>query len=257
MPLLKFDGGMGWQLPQYAPYGSLQSNELHPQQVIELHRSFAQAGADLLCTNTFCLPLALHQGHPKALDWARQAVDLALEARTTQALFLSLGPAPLPDDLHHLKTGLSPILDSLDGVILETQCSIPDALGWVRFLHEAGVKRLVLSFMPQPYFAQPGGARPFAEEVALTFQNLVDGLGLNCGNGDALTEGLKELWATCDLPLLARPNRGVPKNGVYPLNSEDFSDELVACLQFGATLIGGCCGVDAHTLGQAYRHLDA
>jgi 5-methyltetrahydrofolate--homocysteine methyltransferase len=49
-----------------------------------------------------------------------------------------------------------------------------------------------------------------------------------------------------DLPILVEPNAGKPKlvedRTVYDMPPKVFADGIGACIEAGATVIGGCCG---------------
>jgi 5-methyltetrahydrofolate--homocysteine methyltransferase len=61
--------------------------------------------------------------------------------------------------------------------------------------------------------------------------------------------------AHTDLPLIAKPNAGKPllKDGKtsYGMRPPAFAAGMAACIDAGATLVGGCCG----TTPEHIRHL--
>ncbi len=75
-----------------------------------------------------------------------------------------------------------------------------------------------------------------------------DAVGMNCSVGPeslvSLVRGLKE---TVSIPVLAKPNAGVPVidengNAVYSMQPETFAGHMQTLSDAGASIIGGCCG---------------
>jgi methionine synthase I (cobalamin-dependent) len=73
-------------------------------------------------------------------------------------------------------------------------------------------------------------------------------VGANCG-GDppALATVIARMRAAAPgLPLVAKPNAGMPVHGsggdVHPVGPEEFAALIKTMIDAGATLVGGCCG---------------
>ena len=75
-----------------------------------------------------------------------------------------------------------------------------------------------------------------------------DAIGLNCSLGpDKLAPFLAELCACTRLPVIAKPNAGLPVmdeagRARYGMGPEDFARHMLALRAAGASLLGGCCG---------------
>ena len=82
--------------------------------------------------------------------------------------------------------------------------------------------------------------------MARTLEGLgADAVGLNCSLGpDQLAPLLRELCENTRLPVAAKPNAGLPDpvDGHYDMDPEAFVRAMEACVEAGATLVGGCCG---------------
>jgi 5-methyltetrahydrofolate--homocysteine methyltransferase len=76
----------------------------------------------------------------------------------------------------------------------------------------------------------------------------VTALGANCGEGlEAVDTVLAELHELApDLPLIAKPNAGLPVMAegrlAYDMDSGRFAEQITACIKRGARVVGGCCG---------------
>ncbi len=90
--------------------------------------------------------------------------------------------------------------------------------------------------------------------MARTLEGLgADAIGLNCSMGpDLLAPLLKELCENTTLPVIAKPNAGLPDpvDGHYDMGPEDFVKALEPCLNAGVTIFGGCCGTSPEYIRQ-------
>lgn len=88
-----------------------------------------------------------------------------------------------------------------------------------------------------------------AQTVAVVLESLgADAIGVNCGAGPAtMVPIIKEMAEVCSIPLIAKPNAGLPKIGedgstVYDMGTDEFVEEMKLLINAGATVLGGCCG---------------
>ena len=75
----------------------------------------------------------------------------------------------------------------------------------------------------------------------------VQAFGLNCSHGpEKLGEWLSPLVDISPIPLIAKPNAGLPReeNGqtVFPMDPGSFADNMQTLADQGIRLLGGCCG---------------
>ncbi|MBE7002991.1 MAG: homocysteine methyltransferase, partial [Ruminococcaceae bacterium] len=72
-----------------------------------------------------------------------------------------------------------------------------------------------------------------------------DAIGLNCSLGpDRLAPLLRELCDNTPLPVIAKPNAGLPDpvDGHYDMDAKTFADVLAPLADAGVGIFGGCCG---------------
>ena len=74
-----------------------------------------------------------------------------------------------------------------------------------------------------------------------------DAVGLNCSTGpEAMLPLVEEMQKYATIPILAKPNAGLPEleNGrtVYKTTPEEFAAVGVHLVEAGASILGGCCG---------------
>ena len=251
------DGAMGTRLlPLGLPCVAL-ANLTHPAQLRAIHRSYADAGAEVHLTNTFQVnpvALAAHGLDGRLEEIARAAI---VHSRLTGGIVLgSVGPIVAPGqrtdfaDRDALRRTLD-ALEGVDGLLFET-CSTPSALSAVEYAsHRIGwleSRPLLLSIAYRWADSEPRGWHGHAPEFFArhALRHGVTALGVNCGVGmgpEEVCEVLRRYRRETDLPLFARPNAGTP---------EEFARMLPRWVAAGAGMVGGCCGTtDGHIAAMA------
>ena len=96
------------------------------------------------------------------------------------------------------------------------------------------------------------GAAYFDGDAELAAQTLpalgADAIGVNCGQGPELyVSVIQRMRSHTDLPLIAKPNAGLPViqsdgSAVYGMSPGKFAREMVQLKKAGASSLGGCCG---------------
>ena len=96
------------------------------------------------------------------------------------------------------------------------------------------------------------GAAYFDGDAELAAQTLpalgADAIGVNCGQGPELyVSVIQRMRAHTDLPLIAKPNAGLPViqsdgSAVYGMSPGKFAREMTQLKKAGAGNLGGCCG---------------
>ena len=96
------------------------------------------------------------------------------------------------------------------------------------------------------------GAAYFDGDAELAAQTLpalgADAIGVNCGQGPELyLSVIQRMRAHTDLPLIAKPNAGLPViqsdgSAVYGMSPGKFAREMEKLKKAGASILGGCCG---------------
>ncbi len=88
-----------------------------------------------------------------------------------------------------------------------------------------------------------------AKTAAIVLESLgAAAIGANCSTGpDKMVDIIKDMAEVTTVPIIAKPNAGIPSldkdgNTVYDMNSEDFADGMAELVNAGASILGGCCG---------------
>ena len=266
--LLFFDGGMGTMLQSRG----LQAGELpelwnisRPDDILQIHKSYTEAGADIIKTNTFGANPIKFKGDIKILtDIIESAIALARRANPDGFVALDIGPLgkllkPFGDlDFEDAYNAFAEVVKigasaGADLILIETMSDVYEAKAAVLAAKENSSLPVALTMA----FDEKGRLLTGADitTAALIFEGLgVDAFGFNCGLGPAqMLSLMPELCSVCSLPIIVNPNAGLPVsvNGktVFNVNAEEFAAAQEKIFSCGAALLGGCCGTTPAHIG--------
>ena len=259
--VLTLDGGMGTSLQARGlPRGhppDLWSVE-RPEEVRRVHEAFVEAGTDIIFTNTFGagrLRLARYGWGDRVIDLNRAAVGLARTASQGKALVAGdIGPCgPVATTFRQLSRpeAISIIAEQIEalassGVDLLVMETISDLEEMEVTVTAARSVAPDLTALASLTFTRDGilrsGEGPAAAARALEAMG-VDIVGANCSFGFAsLLPICEEMARATTLPLAIKPNAGVPP--APPPSADEAAEYARRFVEAGASLVGGCCGVD-------------
>lgn len=88
-----------------------------------------------------------------------------------------------------------------------------------------------------------------AVEAAIALESAgAAAVGVNCSVGpDQLVSVIRNIKENVSIPVLAKPNAGMPVidengNAIYSMSAKDFASHVKVLADNGASIIGGCCG---------------
>ncbi|HKF37674.1 MAG TPA: bifunctional homocysteine S-methyltransferase/methylenetetrahydrofolate reductase [Ktedonobacteraceae bacterium] len=262
-------------------------NLSQPEVILNIHREYISAGAQVIETNSFGANRAKLEAYnlgDRVREINMRAVKLAREAREVsgQSVFVAgaVGPSgrPLqaPDEhrLNELRAIFREQINALqdggaDLLILETFSSLAE-------LRQAilAAKESELPIVAQMSFYEDGHtlSGQSAARVAAVLSDLgVDVMGANCSVGPAATfDVLEEMIAEANRHqdglkssthlFSAQPNAGLPTRidhrFFYVSTPDYFADYALRFAKAGVRLIGGCCGTTPHHIAAMRKALD-
>ncbi len=261
--LIFLDGAMGTMLQR----NGLKPGEIpellsitNPALLTDIHRQYIEAGAQIIYANTFGANRRKLQNTPYAVDAVvTAAIGAAKKAceGTSACVALDIGP-------------LGALLEPLGTLAFE------DAVDLFGEIAEAGEKAgadlICIETMTDLYEAKAAllackertklpvwvtmsfdsNGRTFTgctiPSMAHTLEGLgADAIGLNCSQGPKqLLPLFHELCRTTSLPIIAKPNAGLPDpvDGHYDLPPEEFAVAMHDAVEAGVSIVGGCCGTN-------------
>ena len=266
---LLFDGATGTYAKtlEVWPEGPVERACLTaPQQVLSLHRAYLAAGCEAIKTNTFAAHVGLaaeNAVQQRAL--VNAAMELARRAAGNQAfVFADIGPAPAGVNAEQAYTALADaFLDAgADCFLMET---MPSDAGLAETA--AHIKaRNPQAFVAVSFAADPDGFTRAGEMAAALIARMdacpdVDAVGMNCICGAYHMRRLLESLPATHKLLLAMPNAGYPHvidgRTYYDSDPVYYAQQVIACAQLGARLIGGCCGTTPEHMKQIAQRLSS
>ncbi len=233
----------------------------HPEPLVALQRSYAEAGTQILYAPTFqAQPIALKaQGLEKHTEKINEAlVALSRSAApdcliagdiTTLATFCDSWDEGnfdlLVENYRRQIHGL--IEGGVDLLVGETLLYPQEAEAILCAAELEGAGAAMYSFTMQPDGSLFSGADagPHLRELETAGAAAV---GFNCVAADMMTPYLiSRLRRYVKGPLICKPNAGIPTIGadgmaLYSQTPEEFAAIMKTCRDNGATLLGGCCG---------------
>ena len=264
--LLYLDGGMGTLLQKRGLRpGELPErwNTERPEDIIDIHRSYYEAGSNLVLANTFgANSLKFDEAELEriviaALDNVKRAREKCRDTAREMFVGLDVGPIgrllkPYGDlDFEeaveiYAKTVRIGAAAGADVVFIETMNDSYDTKAAVLAAKES----CSLPVFASNAYGEDGklmtGASPSAMTALLEGLG-VSALGANCSLGPAQMRPIVEEYVrTASVPVLLKPNAGLPRSEqgetVYDVEPEEFSDLMAEYVRMGIRLAGGCCG---------------
>lgn len=276
--ILVLDGGMGTLLQSagLAPGEHPERwNVTHPDVIRKIHCDYFNAGSNVVNTNTFGANI-LHFS-PKELDEiVKAAVENAKEAakvsesQSKKYVALDIGPTgkllkPYGDfDFEEAvavfaETVKLGVKYGVDLIMIET---MNDSYETKAALLAAKENSNLPVFVSNAY-GEDGklmtGASP-AAMVAMLEGMGADAIGVNCSLGPKqLAAVVEEYLHYASVPIILKPNAGLPKNvngkTVFDVLPEEFSSDVMALIDKGVRIVGGCCGTTPEYIGALSQKL--
>ena len=272
------DGAMGTMIQEANPtmedFEHLEGcneilNVTRPELIAEIHRRYLAAGAEAIETNTFGANFAnlSEYGIPERIAelseaGARIARQVAEEFGGNRWVLGSVGPGTKLPTLGHekfsvlrdayqqqtvglIRGGSDAILIETTQDLLQTKSSV---IGAKRAMTELGIRLPIIVSVT----IETTGTMLLGSEIGAALTTLealgIDAIGLNCATGPAeMSEHLRYLAKNSKLPISVMPNAGLPvlsgDGAYYPLKPNELAAAQLAFVrEFGAGLVGGCCG---------------
>ena len=257
---LLLDGAMGTMLQQRGMKAGAQPELLNlsdPDLIASVHRDYLEAGSRVLYANTFGANAhKLRKSGKSVNEIISAAIAIAKDVASAYSAAVALDIGPLGELLEPMGTltfeaayelfremAVAGAEAGADLAVIETMTDLYEAKAALLAVKE----HTNLPVFVTMSFDETG--RTFTgctvASMARTLEGLgADAVGLNCSTGpDRMAPLLRELSENTRLPVVAKPNAGLPDpvTGQYDMGPEEFAATLADCLQY-APIVGGCCG---------------
>ena len=234
----------------------------HPDAILALQSAYKAAGSDMVYAPTFCANRIALSGYGLQDDVSRMNRELvALSKKAVGSGVLVAGdmtttgkPAD-PEDSEGYQLLLDAYREQAEALIsggadligVETMMGVNECVAAIEAIRSLGDIAVICTLSVQSdgkcYF---DGSVFEAAEILEALG--ADAIGVNCSTGpDQLESVIRTLKNTCTLPIIAKPNAGMPKisdsgEAVYSMEAGEFAQHMERLVEAGASLIGGCCG---------------
>ncbi|MCQ2080079.1 MAG: homocysteine S-methyltransferase family protein [Lachnospiraceae bacterium] len=236
----------------------------NPEAIINLQRQYVDAGSNIVYAPTFTsnriklseygLEKDIVYINKKLVELSKEAVGkkayVAGDITMTGISLKPVGSMEFEDLIDIYKEQIS-ILDEagVDLLVVETMMSLQET----RAALIAAKEVCTLPVMCTLTFNEDGrtlfGSDP--KSVMITLESLgASAVGVNCSTGpDKMVDVIKKMAEVSDIPIIAKPNAGMPRlddtgKAIYDMEASVFATECKALVLAGASILGGCCGTD-------------
>ena len=274
LPML-LDGSTGVSLYQRGmPQGVCveQWAVQNPRVIQDLQREFFAAGSDAVYAPTFSANRAKlsHYGLEEQTASLNQTLAaLSLEAAegklvggdlSPTGLFIQpFGEASFDQILEVYREQAQALKKAgVHFLVCETMMTLPELRAAVLACKETGLPTFATVTVDQKGNTLGGSSLLCCYAAARALG--ADAFGLNCSFGaERMLPILQELVRVSDLPVIAKPNAGMPSPQDplrYSLSPEEMAQGVKGLLEAGVQIVGGCCGASPEYIAALRRLLD-
>ncbi len=253
-------------------------NITHPDEVFDIAKSYIEAGADMIETNSFGGTIFKVQKYglgDKVFELNKAAAEISRKAAGDKFVLGSVGPTGIilmmgdvtEEELYEaFKTQVKGLeAGGVDAIMIETMTDLDEA----RLAIQAAKENTKCEVFCTMTFEKTVGGE-FRSMMGISPTDMVNTLidagaeliGANCGNGIADMIGIVEeiRKANSEIPILVHANAGMPiyKDGetVFPETPDEMSGLVPKIIAAGANIIGGCCGTTPDHICRVREEVD-
>ena len=232
----------------------------NPQAVTNLQEGYISAGSQIIYTPTFggnrCKLEDFGLGH-RVYEINFKLAEISKKNKGSALIFGDIAPTgrfiePFGDlefesAVEIFKEQARALLDAgVDGFVIETMLDIQEARAALIAVREICAIPVIVSMT----YEKDGRTLNATDPVSalITLQSLgADVVGCNCSTGPSdMLNIIREMKDFAKVPLLAKPNAGIPKliDGVtaFDMGPDEFASYIDDFVYAGVELLGGCCG---------------
>lgn len=266
------DGAMGTMLQaQGLEVGSIPEvlNITEPNKLINIHKSYINAGSDIVYANTFgANRYKMAESGYTVTELIEAAVKNAKKAcmGTNALTALDIGPIGQllePTGTLSFEEAYDIFKEEIiagkdaDIIVFETMTDIYEVKAGVLAAKENSNKPIIVTMTFEENMRTFTGCS--IPSMALTLEGLgVDAIGVNCSLGPKeLLPIIEELSKWTNLPIVVKPNAGLPDpiTNEYNVSPDEFAGYILDMNKFGIRVVGGCCGTDPQFIAETVKAL--
>jgi len=234
----------------------------NPETIIELQKAYVDAGSDIVYAPTFSANSVKFKEfgfYEKQEEMIFKLVELSKTAVQGKALVFGdvtmtgeqlkpMGNMDFEELINIYKEQIGLLARAgVDGIGIETMMSLQETRAALIAAKEVCDLPVIATIS-----IENDGRTLYGTDVlsaAVCLERLgASAFGLNCSTGpDKMVEAIKIISSNVNIPVIAKPNAGLPAldeegNAIYDMGVDDFTRLMKPLLEAGASIIGGCCG---------------
>ncbi len=229
-----------------------------PDWLVDIHRMYVEAGADIIYANTFGANryklaecgYSVEQAVKTAVANARKACEgtdtlVALDIGPIGQLLEPTGTLTF-EEAYDIFKEIVIAGEDCDLIVFETMTDLYELKSAVLSAKENSDKPIVCNMTVEENMRTFTGCS--ISSMAMTLEGLgVDAIGINCSLGPKeLYPVAEELCKWTSLPVAIKPNAGLPDpiTNEYSIDAEEFAELMGKLVPLGVKIFGGCCGTN-------------
>ncbi len=276
---LVFDGAMGTMIYESGIFINACYDELNltnPNLIKSIHKSYIDAGSDVILTNTFGankfklekygLGAKLYEINKKGAEIARETAGENIYVLGCVGPCLAIKSSITVENIDKLKedyeTQIKALKDGgVDGIIFETFSNFEELEIAAKIAKKYNMPTIA-SLACKKEKETLSGLNIKEAIRRLDKNNDIDAVGMNCIIGPhAMLSLLEDVINLTSKPFLVEPNAGFPQKVddrmIYMSTPEYFATYAQNFIRLGARGIGGCCGTTPKHIKEAAKTVKA
>ncbi|MHC1747211.1 MAG: homocysteine S-methyltransferase family protein [Cellulosilyticaceae bacterium] len=275
--VLLFDGATGTELQKRGmPNGCCPEQWIlqNPHILQSIQKEYIESGSNFILAPTFgCNRIKLaefglqnqvEEMNIELVKLSKQVANndvfVAGDLSPTGRFLKPLGDTSFEEAVDVYKEQVNALTKAgVDLIFIETMIDLQEARAALLAVKESCCLPVIVSMTYEKNGRTLTGTDPVT--ALITLQELgADGVGVNCSTGpDEMIEIVQAMKPYAKVPLMAKPNAGIPKfidgHTVFELSAKDFAKFAPDFVESGVHLFGGCCGTTAEHLRQSHDML--
>lgn len=245
-----------------------------PQVLVDIHKEYIAAGADIIYANTFGANRYKleHCGYPadRVIRAGIRNAEKAVAESVNPNVLVALDIGPIGQLLE--PTGTLTFEEAYDiykeqvlagseadVIVFETMTDLYELKAAVLAAKENSELPIICTMTFEENMRTFTGCS--ISSMALTLEGLgVDAIGVNCSLGPAeLYPVAEELCRWTNLPVVLKPNAGLPDpvTNEYNITPDEFAELIAKIVPLGVKIFGGCCGTNPEFIKKLSEMLKA
>ncbi|MCR5704766.1 MAG: homocysteine S-methyltransferase family protein, partial [Eubacterium sp.] len=231
-------------------------NILKPDWIVDIHRSYIEAGSQVVYANTFGANrykmensgYSVQELIGAAIANAKKAAEgteckVALDLGPIGQLLEPTGNLTFEEAYDIFKEEIE-AAKGTDLIVVETMTDLMETKAAVLAAKENTDLPVICTMTFEENRRTFTGCSVGA--MCLTLEGLgIDAVGVNCSLGpNELVPIVEEIAKWTEIPIVVKPNAGLPDpvTNLYDVGPEDFAEDCMKMVEMGACVLGGCCG---------------